>query len=149
MTEKDAFIFRELDDHGHFLSKLFLESIAQKRIRDLGGLEREIRAIAYRVDENRRALVFNFASYGRFIEINWHKKAIIRRRVNSEMKRDFWAKKKTTKAPDRRWYAHNTYGSLNRLIGRISWGYTEEIARQLKEELSQSPFVQYKTHEGL
>lgn len=149
MTEKEAFIYRELDDHGDYLSRLFLASIKNKKIRDKGLLEQEIRNVAYRVDESRNALVFNFATYGRFIEINWHKRAILRRRVNAEMKRDFWGQKKALKKPDRRWYAHNAYGSLNRLIGRISWGYTEEIAAQLREELTGSSHVQYNTHKGL
>lgn len=149
--EKEAFVARELDDFGHFLSGLFLADIQKKRLKDSGEFEKNFKGIAYKVDAARKTLTFQFENYGRFLEIRYHKKATLIKSIRQQARRDVWGIKTATKSrkrKDTRWYSANLYGSINRLIGHISWGYTEEIAAQLKADLEKGNSI-FNIHEAL
>jgi len=76
-------------------------------------------------------LSIKFPDYGRFIEIQKHKHRIkTESRSSNEAK---WRKKQKKK--DTSWYSRNAYGALNKLIGNLMYGYSDEVMERLKEEL--------------
>lgn len=126
------FISEELDQHGEYLSDLFVESIEEKDLLDTEDLVNNI-TYSQQMIGNSPALVFTFPSHGRFIEINFHKKrqnitdAIDAFALAYRITRRKAAKKKKK---DTRWYTRNVYGSLNRLLSRLATNYSQtEIAR--------------------
>lgn len=150
LTEEHAFVARELDRHGRYLSGLFVDSINKRRLIKDKNLLSEFKAVAYKVDVSNKKLTFNFSDYGRFIEINYNKRAI--RSVSAQVRADIWGIKTSVrkKRKNTNWYARNLYGSLNTLIGHISWGYTEEIAEEMRKALEKNPFaVPFITHKGI
>lgn len=135
------FILEILDQHGEYLSDLLVESISRKTLIDQGVLVDDIHFRVAKYGQNP-VLQFSFLDYGRFIEIRYHsksrnttlwrdshreaRKAILGRQVVS---RNFRRKK------DTRWYAKNVYGSVNRLIGKLMYEFTEEEKQRLHQIL--------------
>ena len=143
LSAEDEFVRRELTRHGEYLSKLFRDSIKKQRLIKSKRLVEDFEGISWRVNAAEKTLVFDFPGYGRAIEINYHKLGKLRRlrSITQEAKRAAWgidSRPKQKPRKNTRWYAHNLYGSLNTLIGRISWGYTEEVAAEIKAALLQS-----------
>lgn len=128
------FISEQLDLHGEFLSDLFVKRIDNKKLRDSDEL---IDNITYKVQKygNSPVLAFRFPDHGRFIEINFHKKkgprSIAEAIDTDQLLYNIQRRKKAQKKKkDTRWYTHNVYGSLNRLLERLASEYSEvEIAR--------------------
>lgn len=128
------FIREQLDLHGEFLSDLFVKRIGNKKLRDSDEL---IDNITYKVQKsgNSPVLAFSFPDHGRFIEINFHKKkgprSIAEAIDTDQLLYNIQRRKKAQKKKkDTRWYTHNVYGSLNRLLERLASEYSEvEIAR--------------------
>ena len=132
-------MLKELKAHGDFVRMEFNRSLWAKKLKKTGELQS---GIAFSVDTGTPALVASFEDYGRFIEIAFHKKGAPRL-SSDEAKRMAWrlgANPKTKKKKNTTWYAHNLYGSLNRLIGRVGWGYSEEIMQLMKDELAKGGF---------
>jgi len=130
------FISEQLDQHGEFLTDLFVESIEGKNLRNTDEL---LDNISYRqiMNGNRPVLAFSFPVHGRLIEINFHKKRESRSIIQAvdtdsilyNLKR---AKKARKKKKDTRWYTRNVYGSLNRLLARLASEYSEAEISRLK-----------------
>lgn len=129
------FIKEELDLHGEYLVDLFEEDIVRKGLIKFGDLLSIFRnENAYSVSERAGGTVvlsIKFPNYGRFIEIQKHKKKI--RTEDSKLKRSKWNKKRKRK--DTSWYTHNVYGAQNKLMGRLMYGFSEEIKKKLKQRL--------------
>ena len=140
MTEKELFILKELQAHGKFVQNEFNRSLWGKKVRKTGELQQ---GIAFAVDTSKPALTASFENYGRFIEIAFHKKGN-GRLSSEEARRLAWRSGPGARAPKKKknttWYAHNLYGSLNRLIGHLGWGYSEEVMALMKEELERGGF---------
>lgn len=132
------FIAETLDQHGEYLTDLLVEAIEKKSLISESDKEHLIESINYRTTKYgiNPALIMSFPDYGRFIEINYHKK-----RQNSAILDDesvnslIWGrnnrKKSKKKKKDTRWYAKNVYGSLNRLIGILMYEFTDAERERL------------------
>ena len=133
-----AFIEEVLDQHGEYLADLLIDDIEQKNLVDSGKL---IEGIDYRVKKYGidPALVFSFPAYGRFIEINFHKKSQNENIWDSKQaNRDILglrSNRKRQKKKDTRWYARNVYGSINRLLGVLGSEFTEHEKTRLQRIL--------------
>ena len=126
------FIEEVLDQHGEYLFDLFQDTIDSKALKETENLADSIQ---FKVTQDSRGpkLSFTFPSYGRFIEINFHK-----RRQNSsifgiERSNSQHLKKKKKKDTD--WYTRNVYGSLNRLIGILMYELSDSERLRLKNLL--------------
>jgi hypothetical protein len=127
LTEIEKLFVQEvLDTHGEYVVDLLQDSISSLNLRLTDDL---INSLDYKVETrgNDQVLVISFLSYGRAIEIQFHKSKRLRRELTSKSdKRNI----RRAKKKDTRFYAKNVYGSLNRLLGRMASEYTDaEIAR--------------------
>jgi hypothetical protein len=128
------FIAETLDQHGEYLTDLLIEGIEKKALISDEDKEHLIDSISYDTKKYgiNPVLIFKFPDYGRFMEINYHKK---RQSKNSDLfdeqsiNNALWGrsnKKKAKRKKDTRWYSKNVYGSLNRLIGILMYEFTDE-----------------------
>lgn len=124
---EDLFVREVLDTHGEYIVDLMQDSIEEKGLKISEAL---IDSLDYKVEKrgDDYALVISFLSYGRAVEILSNKSRRMRRK---EMLGQIDSKKlRRAKKKDTKFYAKNVYGSLNRLLGRMSSEYGDaEIAR--------------------
>ena len=137
--EELLFIQETLDMHGEDVADLLMEAIEAKQLIKEGNL---LGSIEYRVTYEGRSpkLSIKFPDYGRFIEINFHKKS-----TNSTMWNDLRAERNSAviggrsrpklrrKKKDTRFYSKTAYGTLNELIGKIMYGYSDIELQRVKE----------------
>lgn len=136
------FVKRTLREHGEYLVKILRESIEEKDLLKDGIL---IDSIDYKVSEYsiNPILYIEFKGYGRAIEIAWHKRKKTSKNTNSwekSVNQDIWGfgqtNKKKKARKDARWYSKNVYGSLNRLIGILSYELSDELRKKIKKDLT-------------
>lgn len=138
--EEVKFLFQEkvLKEHGEYLKELFQESIEERNLIDTRDL---LTSIRYEVVSNgkNRELHFYFNEYGRFIEINQHKR---KRKSKFEINtnRDIWGLKENSMKKNKRtdWYSKNAWGSLNRLQGILMYEFTDEVIDDLKKSFGKN-----------
>jgi len=123
------FVMEVLDTHGEYIMDLMSESITDKNLRITDEL---IDSLNYKVEQRGSDYVLSvsFLSYGRAIEIALFKSRRMRREAKAgknEVKNLRRAKQKDT-----RFYTKNVYGSINRLLGRMSYEYSKEEIERLK-----------------
>lgn len=128
LSEVEALFVQEvLDTHGEYVVDLLQDSIMEKGLRITDDL---IESLDYKVEKRGDDFVLSisFLSYGRAVEILSNKSKRLRRKGNAG---NINAKKlRRAKQKDTRFYAKNVYGSINRLLGRMSSEYSDaEIAR--------------------
>lgn len=140
------FIAETLDQHGEYLTDLLIEAIEEKSLISEEDKEHLIDSISYRTKDGiNPKLVFEFPDYGRFIEINYHKKrqsqntsSFDKESINKALWGRSNKKKVKRKKKDTRWYSKNVYGSLNRLIGILMYEFTDQervrLTRILEEQ---------------
>lgn len=128
---EELFVQKMLELHGEYIVDLLADSINTK---DLKATEQLLESIDFSVKKrgNDYVLQISFMSYGRFIEIEYFKSKRLRREseIRANKKKIRRAKKKDT-----RFYAKNVYGSLNRLLSRMSNEYSEAEIARLKDIL--------------
>ena len=136
-------IAEKLDEHGEYLTDLFIEAIQQKDIINSGelldyfdsGSKWKVANIA-----GTGMLSFPFFNYGRFVEIQ----SIKRRKIKTETpdtNAAIWGiktKKKKSRTKNAQWYTKNVYGAQNRLIGRIMYGLSDIERNRIIETLKQA-----------
>lgn len=127
------FVMEVLDTHGEYVVNLLHDVIierSQSKDEVLIKTAQLIESLHYKVDRQGSDYVLSvsFMSYGRAVEIAFFKSRRLRRDAKSA-KND--AKNlRRAKQKDTRFYAKNVYGSINRLLGRMSSEYGDaEIAR--------------------
>lgn len=126
------FIEEVLDQHGEYLADLLRDDIAAKRLRITDDL---IDSIDYRTHGGKAPkLEISFFSYGRAMEINWHKRSQNTKKwAETNTNQSIWkVKSNSRKWKNTRWYSKIAYGTLNRLIGILSFEYTEAEQARLK-----------------
>jgi len=130
---EQLFIKEILDQHGEYLTDLFVYSIEAKKLINEGEL---IDGISYKVEKrgNNFVLAFTFPEYGRQIEIRYFKSKNSQKLKPINTNRMLWnirgKQQRKPKAKDTRWYSRNLYGAQNTLIGRLGSEFTkDEIAR--------------------
>jgi len=124
---EDLFVREVLDTHGEYMLQLMEDSITEKNIRLTDEL---LDSLAYNVEKRNGdyVLSLSFVDHGRFVEIGYFKSKKMRREATLDGKGSKQLRRKGQK--DTRFYAKNVYGSINRLLGRMSSEYSDaEIAR--------------------
>lgn len=137
---EQLFIREILDQHGEYLFDLLTGQIEGKNLIKEGDL---LDSLQYqvRMEGDSPVLSISFYSYGRAIEINYFKKSTNTRKwqaVNTN--KLLWGireNSKPKKKKDTTWYSRTAYGSLNRLIGRLTTEFTEKEIERLKNILAQ------------
>lgn len=124
------FIQEELDQHGEWLCDVFIEAIEKQRHIVTGDLEDSIN---YRVKKSKDNNVLNvqFISYGRAFEIAANRRKQKNRKSINTNSLIWGIKENRKKSTNSRWYAKNMYGGLNRLIGHVMYGMSEEERKRL------------------
>lgn len=121
------FVMEVLDTHGEYVVDLLQESIEKLDIRVTDDL---LESLNYKVEQRGTdfVLIISFLSYGRAVEIQFFKSKRLRREAKAN--RNDIKNLRRAKKKDTRFYAKNVYGSINRLLGRMSSEYGDaEIAR--------------------
>ena len=140
-----TFIAEVLDQHGEYLTDLVVDAIESKKLISQEDKDHLIDSISYDTTKYgiNPVLVMNFPAYGRFIEINYHKRSKNTGLLDQDSaNKALWGRTNTKqlsrkKKKDTRWYARNVYGSLNRLIGILMYEFTEEERARLTNILQQ------------
>ena len=125
---EDLFVREILDTHGEYIVDLLQDSIEEKKLRITDEL---LESLDYKVvkREGDYVLQISFQSYGRAVEIQYFKSKRVRRENREKQKStDF----RLAKKKDTRFYAKNVYGSINRLLGRMSSEYSDQEIARLK-----------------
>ena len=125
---EDLFVREILDTHGEYIVDLLQDSIEEKKLRITDEL---LESLDYKVvkREGDYVLQISFLSYGRAVEIQYFKSKRVRRENRENNKStDF----RRAKKKDTRFYAKNVYGSINRLLGRMSSEYSDQEIARLK-----------------
>ena len=125
---EDLFVREVLDTHGEYIVDLLQESIEEKKLRITDDL---LESLDYKVIKSgsNYVLQISFLSYGRAVEIQYLNSKRLRRENNDRNKSaDF----RRAKKKDTRFYAKNVYGSINRLLGRMSNEYSDQEIARLK-----------------
>jgi hypothetical protein len=142
-----AFIDDQLDQHGEYVRDLLMDAIEAKKLISKGeDNEHLIDSIKWEVvliGVNPH-LYISFPVYGRFQDISGYKKSTNTdkwSRMNEEANRAILGmrgkKKMTRRRKDTRFYAKTVYGTLNTLIGKIMYEFTDyEMERMKKAILS-------------
>lgn len=139
------FIAEVLDQHGEYLTDILVDAIESKKLISQEDKEHLIDSISYDTTKFgiNPALVMNFPTYGRFIEIYYHKRSKNTSILDQESaNRALWDRPNTKqlkkrKKKDTRWYSKNVYGSLNRLIGILMYEFTDSERARLTRILEQ------------
>ena len=130
LTEVEALFVKEtLDNHGEYICDLLTESIERLGLKQTDDL---LNSIDYKVERRGEDFVLSisFLSYGRAVEILSNKSRRKRRKekLNPISKKQF----RRAKQKDTRFYAKNVYGSINRLLGKMSSEYSDAEIERLK-----------------
>lgn len=131
------FINEVLDQHGEYLQDAFEEEIEKKRLKDTGEL---LGSFSYKVTKYGidPVLQMSFMSYGRAIEIRWHKRSQNTKKWVTDTNKVVWgANRKPRRYKNTLWYARTLYGSINHLLSILSTNFSKEEQTRLKNILDQ------------
>lgn len=135
-NEAELLFVREvLDQHGEYVCDLLRDDVESKRLRDTDDLLNSIdyKVSSYGIDP---VLQISFFSYGRALEIRWHKRSKNTKAWTTDTNKEVWG---TNARPRKRknvlFYTRNVYGSQNRLIGMLSHEFTEQEQARIKNIL--------------
>jgi hypothetical protein len=132
---ENQFIKEQLEKHAKFLNELYTKDIVFKNlIKDRDLIDASANTSNYKIYEsggNHHHLELKFPDHGRLIEIAFHKKI----KTQKDIVNPFVLKKKVKKK-NTNWYSRNTYGALNRLIGRLMWGLSDIEIERIKKLLA-------------
>ncbi len=126
------FIKEVLDQHGEYLIDLLQEDIENKKIRDSDALLQSLhyRVTNYGIDP---VLQVNFMSYGRALEIRWHKRSKNTKSWVTDTNKSVWGiDRKPRQRKNVLFYSRNVYGSQNRLIQILASEFDEHEKARLK-----------------
>ncbi len=135
------FILDTLERHQEYLEELFIRDIGRKKMIKsktlLSGFEQGHYTKSFQKG-NSGVLQLKFPDYGRWVEIQYHKKKKIPILETSKSASKWGVKKDSQKKRKRKntsWYTRNVYGSLNKLIGTLMFGLSDIERERLKEFL--------------
>ena len=126
------FVKEVLDQHGEFLIDLLQEDIERKKMRDTDDLLQSLhyKVTNYGIDP---VLQISFMSYGRALEIRWHKRSSNSKNWVSDTNKAVWGiNRKQRKKKNVLFYTRNVYGSQNRLIQILASEFDEQEKARLK-----------------
>ena len=132
------FIERNLELHGEHLCDLLREQIENKELIKSQDLLDSIDFSVSKYGINP-VLLISFISYGRAIEIAWHKKSqntsLFSKPNTNVMLWGMRENRKRTRKKDTRWYAKTAYGTINHLLSALATDFSEEEKNHLKQIL--------------
>ncbi|MFZ4547999.1 MAG: hypothetical protein ACOYN4_11220 [Bacteroidales bacterium] len=140
-----AFIDDALDQHGEHIRDLLMDAIEARDLIKQGVL---IGNITWRVGRYgiNPHLEITFADYGRFIDIKGYQARKISPntkywRENIKINNDLLGIRSKTKPKQRRmkdtkFYSKTVYGTLNELIGKIMYGFTDAEMERMKKVIA-------------
>lgn len=135
------FVLWTLDEHSEELISELQQQIARLKLRREGNLEDSFDAHVYQ-SGNDWVLQLSFRGYGRAIEIRYHKRSKNTSRWQATKTNELlWERgnrAKVRRHKDTRWYSKTTYGMLNELIAKLSYGLTEEVKAMLRADLERA-----------
>ena len=126
-SEEELLWIRDvLDQHGEYLHDILEQAIEGRKLIHSGDLEQSLSYKVVMYGQNP-ALTVSFMSYGRAIEIRFHKSKNSRQFSGVKNNKATLSSRcqKAMRKKDTRWYARNVYGSLNRLIGTLMHEFTD------------------------
>jgi hypothetical protein len=129
------FIKEVLDQHGEYVIDLMQAEIEKKKIRDTDTLLQSLhyKVTNYGIDP---VLQISFMSYGRALEIRWHKRSGNTKKWVTDTNKVVWgADRKPRKRKNVLFYTRNVYGSQNRLIQILASEFDEHEKARLKSIL--------------
>lgn len=134
---KEAFTREVLNNHGDYVMDILKDSISDLSLIDQGNLLGSISFKVKRIGADF-AIEFSFTGYGRAIEIAFHRRKktntrdVIKQLYGVKSREDVKAEQSIRSRKDTRWYSRNVYGTINTLIGRYMYGFTEQEIERLK-----------------
>lgn len=136
------FIRDILDEHGDDLTQALIDDIEALELIDSENLLNSVKSkINPPSDLINPRLSIEFYSYGRAIEINWHKSKNAKSFSAPNTNQIVWGMRnkqpnsgKLRKRKNTLWYSRNVYGSLNRLIGKIMYEYQDWVIAKEKAQ---------------
>jgi hypothetical protein len=130
------YISEVLYQHGDYLVDLLAEDIERKNIRDTDAL---LDSIDFKVTKYgiNPVLQMSFMSYGRALEIRWHKRSKNTKAWTTDTNKVVWGNtaQKRQKRKNVLFYTRNVFGSQNRLISMLSNEFTEQEQQRIKQML--------------
>lgn len=127
------FVEEVLDQHGEYITDLMTDEIDRKNIRDTDALMDSIkyRVTKYGIDP---VLQVDFLSYGRALEIRYHKRSQNTQGWIPNTNKVVWGNgtRKAKKNKNVLFYTRNVYGSQNRLINILMYELTNEERARLR-----------------
>lgn len=123
------FIQQQLEQYGVDVTDAIRQAIAREGARDTGALEESVRyRVLSAVAGHQGAVEILFREHGRFVDMGTGRGGRVqttagrrRRRVQGQGRRP------------KKIYGPPAYGFLGTLIGRLSYGYTQDVIRALKQ----------------
>jgi hypothetical protein len=133
------FISDVLNEHGDFLKGILQDAIQEKKLLVSGDLSASIKTDTS-MSGNNPKLSLSFTSYGRAIEIRYHRKSSNTQKfMVADTKSLLYGMRSNNiqrkKKKDTRWYARNVYGSLNRMIGILMYEYGDWVLAKEKAQI--------------
>lgn len=125
------FIREVLDQHGEFVVDALRDRIEQRKLRFSDDL---LNSLDYKTTNYgiNPVLQISFFSYGRALEIRWHKMRS-NKRLLADTKKDIWGiTRKSKRRKNVLWYSRTVYGSVNRLLSMLATEYTEKEQERLR-----------------
>jgi hypothetical protein len=130
------YIREVLYQHGDYLVDLLTDDIESKNIRDKDDLLNSIsfNVTNYGIDQ---VLQFSFMSYGRALEIRYHKRSSNTKAWATDTNKVVWGNGRTKKRKRKNvlFYTRNVFGSQNRLISMLSNEFNEHEQARIKQIL--------------
>lgn len=128
---KTLHIEEQLSIFGNELQEELIDIINNRKLVNSGRLRNSF-SFDVNTDKDKSVLKFKFKDYGRFVDIQGYS----RDKTVVNTNRDLWGiRENNGKKRRKRWYASNMYGGLNRLIGRVMYGLSDQEITRLKKIL--------------
>lgn len=137
-TVEEMFVLELLKEHAEYISDMLERDIIRKNLKITEAL---LKSLHVWVDKNgsNLCLFLGFYSYGRAVEIQDNKNVkFVRKNKEGLSRSNAISSIRRAAKKDKKFYAKNVYGSLNRLIGRMQSGYSEMEIQRIKNILENS-----------
>ena len=151
---QELFVKESLSEHGDYIMELLVEQIVDKKLIKSTDLLSQLK---YNITKknNDFSLNVSFPGYGRAVEIGYYKRKknynqetneFIKKLFGIESVEDVRRKKAKRDVRKLNWYSRSVYGSLNKLISKLMYGFGEEELKYLKRIIEQESYK--KTESG-
>lgn len=130
--EDQQFIHQTLEEYARYLDENFSRDIARQQLVNTGDLLSSLKYNA-RADDKGGILSFTFKTYGRFQDMGAGRKTEDAEDILFPRQKG----SKTRRKP-KPWYNKNLFGSMNRLIRALMYGYADFSIKKTRNTLKKS-----------